>query len=49
MHDMLGINHEFKPRVLRQYLDLHEEVTKAVGRYISDVKSGGFPNEQEQY
>lgn len=49
MHDMLGINHEFKPRFLRQYLDLHEEVTKAVGRYISDVKSGGFPNEKEQY
>ena len=49
MHDMLGINHEFKPRFLRQYLDLHTEVTKAVGQYISDVKSGGFPNEKEQY
>jgi 3-methyl-2-oxobutanoate hydroxymethyltransferase len=49
MHDMLGINHEFKPRFLRQYLDLHTEVTKAVGQYISDVKSGGFPNDKEQY
>jgi 3-methyl-2-oxobutanoate hydroxymethyltransferase len=49
MHDMLGINHEFKPRFLRQYLDLHGEVTKAVGRYISDVKTGGFPNDKEQY
>lgn len=49
MHDMLGINHEFKPRFLRQYLDLHGEVTKAVGRYITDVKSRDFPNEREQY
>jgi len=23
MHDMLGINHEFRPRFLRQYLNLH--------------------------
>ena len=49
MHDMLGINHEFRPRFLRQYLNLHEEITKAVRQYISDVKSGDFPNEREQY
>jgi len=49
MHDMLGINHEFKPRFLRQYLNLYEEITKAVKQYISDVKSGDFPNEKEQY
>lgn len=49
MHDMLGINHEFKPRFLRQYLNLYEQVGDAVKRYISDVKSGGFPSDQEQY
>jgi 3-methyl-2-oxobutanoate hydroxymethyltransferase len=49
MHDMLGINTEFKPRFLRQYLKLHEQITKAVETYISDVKSRSFPNEQEQY
>ncbi len=49
MHDMLGINTEFKPRFLRQYLNLSEQVTGAVKNYINDVKSGGFPNEAEQY
>jgi len=49
MHDMLGINTEFKPRFLRQYLDLHEQVTRAVKQYIKDVKEKGFPNESEQY
>jgi 3-methyl-2-oxobutanoate hydroxymethyltransferase len=49
MHDMLGINTEFKPRFLRQYLNLHEQVTGAVQHYIKDVKSNDFPNEQEQY
>lgn len=49
MHDMLGINTEFKPRFLRQYLNLHEQVTNAVGQYINDVKGKKFPNENEQY
>lgn len=49
IHDMLGINHEFKPRFLRQYLNLYEEITGAVAHYIRDVKSSNFPNEKEQY
>ncbi len=49
MHDMLGINTEFKPRFLRTYLNLHDEITKAVKQYIEDVKSKDFPNEKEQY
>lgn len=49
MHDMLGINTEFKPRFLRQYLNLNEQITGAVQHYIKDVKSNDFPNEAEQY
>ena len=49
MHDMLGINTEFKPRFLRTYLNLHEEITGAVQKYISDIKTKDFPNEHEQY
>jgi 3-methyl-2-oxobutanoate hydroxymethyltransferase len=49
MHDMLGINTEFKPRFLRQYLNIYEQATNAVQQYIKDVKSKDFPNEQEQY
>ena len=49
MHDMLGINVEFKPRFLRKYLNLYEQIDGAVKQYINDVKSRDFPNEQEQY
>jgi 3-methyl-2-oxobutanoate hydroxymethyltransferase len=49
MHDMLGLNKEFSPRFLRRYHDLRTEMLKAFRNYISDVKSGDFPNEQEQY
>lgn len=49
MHDMLGINDTFRPRFLRQYLNLSEQVLGAVGQYVKDVKSRDFPNESEQY
>ena len=49
MHDMLGINTEFKPRFLRQYLTIYEQATLAVKQYIKDVKAKDFPNENEQY
>jgi 3-methyl-2-oxobutanoate hydroxymethyltransferase len=49
MHDMLGINTEFKPRFLRQYLNMSEQITGAVRQYINDVKIGGFPTDSESY
>ena len=48
-HDMLGINKEFSPRFLRRYADLFDVMSEAVTRYITDVKSGDFPNESEAY
>lgn len=49
VHDMLGINNEFNPRFLRKYHNLYEEMLGSFHRYIEDVKSGDFPNENEQY
>lgn len=49
MHDMLGINKEFSPRFLRRYLNLYDQILDATKKYIEDVKSKDFPNENEQY
>jgi 3-methyl-2-oxobutanoate hydroxymethyltransferase len=49
MHDMLGINTEFKPRFLRQYLNMHEQITNAIQQYIKDVQANSFPSETESY
>ncbi|MDG1176584.1 MAG: 3-methyl-2-oxobutanoate hydroxymethyltransferase [Flavobacteriales bacterium] len=49
LHDMLGINNEFKPRFLRKYLNLYEEIKGAISSYISDVRALDFPNDKEQY
>jgi 3-methyl-2-oxobutanoate hydroxymethyltransferase len=48
-HDMIGMTHEFNPRFLRRYLDLFTDMTSAFENYITDVKSGDFPNDKEQY
>lgn len=49
LHDMLGITQEFSPRFLRRYHNLNKEIKGAVEKYIDDVKSKKFPNENEQY
>ncbi|MOA22338.1 3-methyl-2-oxobutanoate hydroxymethyltransferase [compost metagenome] len=49
VNDMLGITKGFRPRFLRQYLNLFEEITGAVKQYITDVKSQDFPGKKEQY
>ncbi len=49
MQDMLGINNGFAPKFLRKYANLFEDINTAFENYISDVKSGAFPNENEQY
>ena len=49
LHDMLGITQEFTPRFLRRYLNLGEEITEAIKRYVDDVKTSDLPNKEEQY
>ncbi|PST82395.1 3-methyl-2-oxobutanoate hydroxymethyltransferase [Pedobacter yulinensis] len=49
VNDMLGLTKGFKPRFLRQYLDLYTQIHDAAKAFISDVKSKDFPNEKEQY
>ncbi len=49
LHDVLGMTHQFSPRFLRRYMNLFDDVTEALAQYGKDVKSGDFPNENEQY
>ncbi len=49
VHDVLGITKDFNPRFLRRYLNLYDTIKGAVEQYIDDVKSGDFPNSEEQY
>ncbi len=49
VNDMIGLTKGFRPRFLRQYLDLYEGIKGAAEAYINDVKGNDFPNEKEQY
>ena len=49
VNDMIGLTKGFKPRFLRQYVNLYEEILGAAKSYIKDVKANDFPNEKEQY
>jgi 3-methyl-2-oxobutanoate hydroxymethyltransferase len=49
INDMIGLTKGFKPRFLRQYLNLFDQINGAVQAYVKDVKSGEFPDEKEQY
>ncbi len=49
LHDLLGLNPDFKPRFVRRYADGAATVIDAVSRFAADVKSGEFPNTKEQF
>ena len=49
LQDMLGMNKDFSPRFLRRYLDLDSLISEAIKRYSDDIKTGDFPNQEEQY
>ena len=48
-HDLVGMTKEFNPRFLRRYMNLHDEMINAISNFSDDIKSGSFPNENEQY
>jgi 3-methyl-2-oxobutanoate hydroxymethyltransferase len=49
VNDMLGYTQDFSPRFLRRYMNAGEQIHAAVSQYVTDVKSGEFPNTKEQY
>ena len=49
LHDMLGLTEGFKPKFLRHFAQLADEVKGAVDEYIHAVKNSSFPNAEESY
>jgi len=46
-HDLLGMS-DLRPKFLRVYADLGEEIRRAVRRYCEDVRSGAFPDDERE-
>lgn len=47
--DMLGLDEGFSPKFLRRFAHLGQSVTEAVGAYVEEVRTKGFPSSQESY
>jgi 3-methyl-2-oxobutanoate hydroxymethyltransferase len=47
--DLLGLFTDFKPRFVKQYADLGQEVTRAVEQYCREVREGSFPDAQHSF
>ncbi len=48
-HDLLGITPPPHPRFVRQYADLASEITDALSRYATDVRTRAFPTAEHEY
>lgn len=49
LHDLLGVNPDFKPKFLRRYADSHSYISEAVNHYHTDVVEERFPSLEESY
>ena len=47
--DMLGLFPTFKPKFVRRYAELGDQVLDAVKRFAQDVRSGDFPGPKESF
>jgi 3-methyl-2-oxobutanoate hydroxymethyltransferase len=49
VNDMLGLFEQFRPRFVRHYVELGQQIRTAVAAYVADVAEGRFPGELESF
>jgi 3-methyl-2-oxobutanoate hydroxymethyltransferase len=49
LDDMLGIFEDFKPKFVKRYANLAETIKDSVNKYISEVSSETFPEDENTY
>lgn len=48
-HDLLGLFDKFVPKFVKVYKQIGNEITEGLQEYISEVKSGAFPDENRAF
>jgi len=49
VHDILGLYEKLKPKFVKQYLSLSDEIVKAVSNYKKDVEDSKFPAKENWF
>ncbi len=49
INDLLGLTSGFRPKFVKQYVDLGDIVEKAIKEYVSETQNGVFPNDSQTY
>ncbi len=49
LHDLLGLNPDFKPKFVRRFADTATVMKDGVAAYTEAVRAGTFPNEKESF
>ena len=49
LHDVLGMMGKFRPKFVKTYVNLREQIEKAVKEYIAEVTDGRFPDDSHSF
>jgi 3-methyl-2-oxobutanoate hydroxymethyltransferase len=49
IHDLLGMAGEIRPKFVKTYIHLQQEIDGAIRSFIEEVKTGVFPDEAHSY
>ncbi len=49
IHDLLGLLGDFRPKFVKRYVDLISVISQAVGTYITEVREGAFPSDEQSF
>lgn len=49
LHDLVGLYDGHTPKFVRKYANVAEDMQKAIGAYLADVRNGSFPSDAESF
>jgi len=49
INDMLGLDESFKPKYVKRYAKLNNVIKDAVAKFVEEVSSGKYPDEEHTY
>jgi 3-methyl-2-oxobutanoate hydroxymethyltransferase len=48
-YDLLGLNPTFKPKFVKRYANLYEQVLGAAQGFFTEVREGAFPDDEHSF